>query len=442
MAAIPTPSLVAQATKILEAATSLQTQLEQNGLQQPSFEANGRKDWQDVVEHPEILKARSMLIDASDMMLNLALGPLDILCSQAGPTKTDVFRTLNELGVPEAVPLEGSISVDDLAAKVGVNPRPLRQQLRFAYLMGVFHEPQEDFVAHTSISAKMPSLSPWLRMRLGSEFNSSVWFIPDAMKRWQEHPPPGHIQVPVSLGDWSNRDFWTLLQENNPDGKGMEKFSSAMKALLTAHLGNPPVAFVKGFDWAALNDGLVIDVGGGNGHIEVGILDEIPSGINFLIQDLATNEVPAMETIREHKVEDRVQFQTHNFFNVQPPGLQPKAYLLSRVLHDWQDADCVKILRNLVPAMIQHGTKILVMERVLPDRMGDIPNHMEQLLRTQDLLMFTLFGGCERSLGEWSALFKKADPRMVIAAVRRSLLSPFSYMEIVMADPMDSSMED
>ncbi|KAI0386951.1 S-adenosyl-L-methionine-dependent methyltransferase [Hypomontagnella monticulosa] len=439
MAAIPTPSLVAQATKILEAATTLQKQLEQSGLQQPSFEANGRKDWQDAVEHPKILEARSMLIDASNMMLNLALGPLDILCTQAGPTKSDVFRTLNVLGVPQAVPLEGSISVGDLAAKVGVNPRLLQQQLRFAYLIGVFHEPQEGFVAHTSISAKMPSLAPWLEMRLGHTFNSGVWEIPGAMKQWQDHPPPGHTQVPVSLADWHHRSFWKILQEDDPAGKGMEKFSLAMKALLAAHLGSPPIAFVKGFDWDALNGGLVIDVGGGNGHIEVNILKEIPSGINFLIQDLATNEVPAAETIKEHGAGDRVRFQAHDFFNSQPPELQPKAYILSRVLHDWQDEDCAKILRNLIPAMAQHSTKLFVMERVLPDRVGDIPNHMEQLLRTQDLLMFTLFGGGERSLGQWRALFKKADPRMEITAVRHSLLSPFSYMEIVITGSENSS---
>ncbi|KAI1400583.1 O-methyltransferase-domain-containing protein [Hypoxylon fuscum] len=430
MATIPTPTLISQATAILGAATSLQKQLEQHGLQQPSFEANGRKDWQDASEHPEILKARSALIDASNLMLNLALGPVDTLCSLTGPavSKIEALRTLDTLRVPEAVPHEGSISVEDLGAKLSVNSRLLRQQLRFAYLLGIFYEPRDGFVAHTSISAAMTSVSPWTQMRLSYLFNSGSWKIPDALRTWQDPAPPGHVQVPVSLADQQHQDFWKILQRDN---KGMEKFSSAMKALLASHLGNSAALFVKGFNWEALGGGQVIDIGGGSGHIEVNILKEIPSGVNFLIQDLATNEIPANETIKLHGAEDRIQFQAHDFFSPQPSELQPKAYLLSRVLHDWQDTDCVRIVRNLIPAMTKYGTKLFVMERVLPDHIGDIPNHMEQLIRTQDLLMFTLFGGSERSQAEWSRLFKKADARFKIAATCHSLLSPFSFMEVV-----------
>ncbi|KAI1370510.1 O-methyltransferase-domain-containing protein [Hypoxylon crocopeplum] len=434
MATIPTPSLIAQATIILEAATSLQRQLEQDGLKQPSFEADGRKDWQDAVEHPEILKARSALIDASNMMLNLALGPLDTLSSLVGPavSKVDVLRTLDALGVPEAVPLKGSISISDLATKVGAHPKLLQQQLKFAYLMGIFWEPQEGFVAHTSISAAMPALSPWTQTRLNYLFNSGAWKVPEALRVWQDSPPPEHVQVPVSLADPQHRDFWRALQEDDPDGRGMEKFSSAMRALLIGHSGNSASLFLKGFDWTSMNNGLVVDVGGGNGHIEVNILNGIPSGIQFLIQDLAANESPAVETIQLHGVKERVQFQVHDFFSAQPPELRPKAYLLSRILHDWQDEDCLKILRNLIPAMAEHGTKLFVMERVVPDHIGDVPNHVEQLIRTQDLLMFTLFGGGERSLREWKTLFSRADARLRIAAIRYSLLSPFSCMEVVL----------
>ncbi|KAI5861165.1 O-methyltransferase-domain-containing protein [Durotheca rogersii] len=391
MASIPTPSLVAQAAAILEAATSLQRQLEQHGLQQPSFEAGGRKDWHDAIEHPEVLRARSALIDASNLMLNMALGPMDILSSLVGPavSKVDVFRTLDALGVSEAVPLDTPISIDDLAARVGANPRLLRQQLRFAYLMGIFYEPREGYVAHTSISAAIPSLSAWTRMRLGYLMSSGAWRIPEALRIWQDSPPPGHVQVPVSLADSKGRDFWSALQEEDPENRGMEKFSSAMKALFASHSGNSLGPFVTGFDWAGLGDGLVVDVGGGNGHIEVSILNAVPSGLNFVIQDQETNRGLAIENIRQHGAADRIQFQVHDFFHPQPPHLRPKAYLLSRILHDWQDGDCVRILRNLVPGMEEHAAQLFVMERVLPDRSGDIPNHMEQLIRTQDLLMFT-----------------------------------------------------
>ncbi len=438
MATIPTPSLIAQATAILEAATRLQQQLEEHGLRQPSFEVGGRQDWQDAVDHPGILRARSSLVDASNVMLNLALGPTEMLSALAGPavSRADVLRTLDALGVPQAVPADGSaVAVRDLAARLGVaDAAALHRQLRFACLAGLFHEPREGFVAHTAASAAMPPFSPWTRMRLGLLMSRGAWEVPEALLRsppW-EAGTTSAVPIPVSLADPRGRSFWQALEEDDPDGKGMEKFSSSMKALFTAHTGNSFLPFVRGFDWAALGDGLVIDVGGGNGHVEVSIINDVPAGINFLIQDLGANEGPANEMIKQHDAAARIKYQVHDFFSEQPPGLKPKAYILSRILHDWQDEDCVRILQGLLPAMAENGTKLFVYERVLPDRIGDIPNHMEQLMRTQDLLMFTLFGGGERSLRDWRALFKKADARLTITTIRHSQISPFSNMEVVL----------
>ncbi|KAK7751099.1 hypothetical protein SLS62_006928 [Diatrype stigma] len=533
MAAIPTPSLVDLATTILGAATSLQQQLKQNNMRQPSFEAatadgvRGRQDWQDAVDHPQLLEARSALIDASQLMRNLALGPTAMLADLTGPaiSRVDVLRTLDALGVAQAVPLpfplqeddkseDGNqpgkeeneeeiraISIHDLAAKLGVvDPGLLHRHLRFAYLMGLFYEPRDGFVAHTAASAAMPSFSPWTQMRLGRLMSRGAWEVPGALRgqgtgtgtgtgKVKKNEAPHLPLPPVSLADPQGRSFWQILEEDDPERRGMEKFSASMKALLAGHTGNSLVPFVRGFDWAALvaaaaadaannnddssggevqdNKGedegvLVVDVGGGHGHVEAGILDAVPPEIRFLVQDLASNERAAHETIRKlgtgagaeaEKRARRVGFQVHDFFHPQPlPGPKPKprAYILSRVLHDWRDGDCVRILRGLIPAMEKKeeqgggsgggGAKLFVYERVLPDRAaaatgkGDasIPNYMEQLMRTQDLLMFTLFGGGERSLADWRALFKAADERLEIAAVRHSPLSPFVSMEVVL----------
>ncbi|KAI1339165.1 O-methyltransferase-domain-containing protein [Xylariaceae sp. FL0016] len=432
MAAIPTPSLIAQASAILDAATKLQRQLEEHHLVPPGFEPHSRKDWHDAVDHPDILATRSALIDASNVMLNLAMGPVDTLSSLAGPSisKVDVYRTLDTLGISQAVPMDGMIGVGELAAKVGVHAGHLHQQLRFAYLIGMFHEPYEGFVAHTSLSAAMPQISPWASLRHSRLMSRGAWEVASALRVWRDDAPSDHVQIPCSLADRRHRSFWKTLEEDDPENKGMQKFSLGMKALFASHSSNSFAPFVQSFNWDALGGGLVIDVGGGNGHIEANILKDIPSDINFLIQDLATNETPAAEVIRGHRAGDRIKFQVHDFFTDQPRDLKPKAYLLSRILHDWQDKDCARILKPLIPAMIDHGTRLFIAERILPERIGEIPNHKEQLMRTQDLLMFTLFGGGERSLSDWTTLFKSVDSRLVITAVEQPLISPFSYMEL------------
>lgn len=433
MAAIPSPSLVEQAQKILTAATELQSHLDACGLQQPAFEANGRKDWHDAFNHRDLLQTRSALIDASQIMLNLVTGPTDTLTFLCGPSviRLEVLRTLDSLGVAQAVPLQGSISIVNLASKLGVDPGLLHRHLKFASLTGMFYEPHHGHVAHTSLSAAMPKLSPYTQMRLSKLFYMGGWESARAMKVWQEHAPPGHCQVPLELADPQHRSMWKILEEDDPDQRGHDKFAAGMEALVAAHSGNSFVQYVHGFNWAALGEGLVVDVGGGNGHIEVGIARDVPEGLKFLIQDLEANQAAALALIKQHNVEDRVQFQVHDFFTPQPADLQPKAYILSRILHDWSDADAIKLLRTLIPAMEQ-GAKLFVSERILPDRPGELPLHTEQLLRMTDILMFTLHGAQERTESDFAALFQAADPRLRIDVVRHQPTLAFSTMEVVL----------
>lgn len=99
--------------------------------------------------------------------------------------------------------------------------------------------------------------------------------------------------------------------------------------------------------------------------------------MQFIIQDLELNTQSAKHDIEQHGLQDRVQFQPHDFFQSQPSDLKPSAYLLSRVLHDWKDDDCVRILMNLLPAMKKYGTKLLITDRVMPDNVGEMSAYKE-----------------------------------------------------------------
>ena len=379
-------------------------------------------DWHDAFEHPDLLRTRSALIDASQTMLNLALGPADTMNSITGPaiTKLEVARTLDYLGVPRAVPVREEISVRELAGKLSVSEVLLHRQLRFAYLVGMFHEPREGFVAHTSLSAALPDFSPWLQLRLSPLFTDGVYKVPEALAT-------SPVKIPCQLADPKQRDMWQILEQDYPG----DFFGTGMKSLMSGLLGRSLTPYIHGFDWQSLGPGTVIDVGGGNGHVEAHLIKEI-TNLNFIVQDLPVNAGPFKALFDQDAVQDKVKFQAHDFFQAQPPhSVPPKAYLLSRILHDWQDDDCVEILRHLLPTMESFGTKLFVCERVLPDRCSDLPNHVEQQLRTQDLLMFTLFGGGERSRSDWAELFKKADPRLAIECVKQPLDSVFSFMELV-----------
>ncbi|KAK2609831.1 hypothetical protein N8I77_003308 [Diaporthe amygdali] len=361
-------------------------------------------------------------------MLNLALGPIDAMSALTGPEvcKLEVMRTLEALGVPQAVPLDADIGVGELAAKLGVNESLLHRQLRFAFLLGMFQEPREGFVAHTNLSSALLDFSPYIKLRLSPLFARGAHKIPEAMKL----SSADSVHIPVQLADPRQRNMWQMLEDDYPEGQGMKLFSAGMKSKLSASMGPSLSPYIHGFDWESLGPCTVVDVGGGNGHVEISLMRQLP-GIEFIVQDLSTNAEPAQALIDQYAAHDRIKFQSHDFFQPQPSlQLAPKAYLLSRVLHDWQDEDCVKILRHLLPEMERHGTKLLVCERVLPEPADEVFNYIEKQLRTQDMLMFTLYGGDDRSLRDWTALFKRADARLTVEKVNRPLNSVFSFLTL------------
>ncbi|KAK3349706.1 O-methyltransferase-domain-containing protein [Lasiosphaeria hispida] len=428
--ATPTPSLVSLAQGILTDATALQEELDKQQLPQPNFAADGRRNYHDIIFNAPASDARSKLIDSARMMLRLAMGPAEILHSTVMTERTGVMvlRAIWELNLAEAVPLDGDISIDALAAAAGVHPIPLQRLIRFAYTMYIFQEPvgKPDYVAHTSVSAAIPAFSPylWLQLSATTKTHSASFHFADAMKNWPKSP--------LELSDPQGRDFWAILQQDEPDGKGMDRFSAAMNTYMKNMHGPSNAHFTNGFDWAALGTGVVVDIGGGNGHNAVGIAKSFPQ-LEFIVQDLPKNEGPASELLGEAGVEPegRVRFQPHDFFNPQP-GLQPppKAYMLSRVLHDWTDEDCVRILAPLLPGLRQ-GVRLLVVERVLPDRPGEVSLRQEAVLRTLDLLMFTFFGGgCERSRGQWELLFAKADGDLKVKSIGVLPESELSILEV------------
>jgi hypothetical protein len=100
---------------------------------------------------------------------------------------------------------------------------------------------------------------------------------------------------------------------------------------------------------------------------------------------------------------DRCTFAAVDFFESVPAG--GDAYLLSRILHDWNDEDAVRVLRTCRTAM-PPGARLLVVDAVLPDRARDMPAAIRM-----DLLMLLLLNARERTAPELDALLTGAGFR-------------------------------
>ena len=86
----------------------------------------------------------------------------------------------------------------------------------------------------------------------------------------------------------------------------------------------------------------VVDVGGGRGQVSIRIAEKVPH-LSFVVQDQASvvESVQAEGGLEE--LDDRVQFQPHNFFVAQPVK-GADVYLFRFVLHDHPDRQVFQLL--------------------------------------------------------------------------------------------------
>ena len=164
--------------------------------------------------------------------------------------------------------------------------------------------------------------------------------------------------------------------------------------------GHEPPAVAQAYDFARFEN--VVDVGGGTGNLLATILSRHagPRGVLFDRQHVVL-EAPTL--LKARGVEERVTIEAGDFFETVPAG--GDAYVLSHVIHDWNEARCLTILGHCRKAMKPDG-RLLIVEMVLPA--GDTP-HPGKVL---DIVMLVFPGGQERTEAEYASLLGKAGFRL------------------------------
>ncbi|MGI5427308.1 methyltransferase [Streptomyces sp. CA-179760] len=148
--------------------------------------------------------------------------------------------------------------------------------------------------------------------------------------------------------------------------------------------------------------GTVVDVAGGNGELLGRVLAAHPRLHGVLLERPHAVEAARMR-LEEAGHGGRCDFLAGDFADVPGGG---DVYVLSRVLHDWDDERCREILRHCARAMPDHAD-LLVVERVLPSD-GSV-----SLATAWDLHMMCNVGGRERQAGHYGRLFADAGLALV-----------------------------
>jgi len=173
-------------------------------------------------------------------------------------------------------------------------------------------------------------------------------------------------------------------------------FSGAMAGF---HGSEPPTV-AEAYDFSDVDT--IVDVGGASGNMLAAILSRHagPRGVLF---DLPHVVADAPARLEAHGIADRVTIDAGSFFERVTAGAD--VYLLSHIIHDWSEDQCLTILGHCRRAMRPDG-RVLIVETVLPE--GNTP-HLGKL---QDLVMLVLPGGQERTESEYDELLGKAGFRL------------------------------
>jgi hypothetical protein len=302
-----------------------------------------------------------------------------------------------KLRVPDHL-ADGPATAESVASKTGSHAPTLYRVMRTLASLGVFTEDGQRRFALTPLGQALRSGAP------GS----------------------AHATVLTLAGDWAWKSFEEVLHSIETGQPGFEKAfgeppfdwmgknpeqAALFNETMIGFHGEEPAAVAAAYDFSSMQT--IVDVGGGTGNLLTTVVAKHTHtrGILFDLPHV-TREAPAL--IEARGLADRITVETGSFFDSVPRG--GSAYMLSHVIHDWSETQCLTILENCRRAMDTNG-RLLMIEMVLPP--GDTP-HPGKLL---DMMMLLAPGGQERTEEEYRALLHQAGFRLTRTVPTQSAVS-------------------
>ncbi len=298
---------------------------------------------------------------------------------------TQLVYVVAKIGVADRL-AAGPSTASDLAAAANVHPQALYRVLRALASLGIFAEDSEGRFSLTEAARPLRSDAPDSMQAFALLWGEVLW------------PSCGGLLHSLRTGQpaFEHLHGMGVFEYLQQHPQSAEIFDRAMTNLTRRHA--PPV--VAAYDFASL--GTVVDVGGGQGTLLAVVLRAHPK-LKGVLYDRAEVLPSARRTLAGEGVLERCELVRGNFFTSVPGG--GDAYLLKDILHDWDDARAVAILRNCARAM-SPPARLLVVERSLPE--GNIAGPAKLV----DITMLAVTGGRERSEQEYADLFRQAGLRL------------------------------
>jgi len=291
-----------------------------------------------------------------------------------------------KLGIAELL-ADGPRHATELAEATATHAPSLSRVMRLLASAGVFEEREDGAFALTSLGECLRAGVP------GSARAMVMLFVGDRIQdAWRD------LEYCVRTGDpvFRKRGLDDPFSDPARTPDDIANFDAAM-ADFTALVA---MAVAATYDFAPLRT--VVDVGGGNGTLLIGILNAHPH-LHGIVFDQPPAAERAKKQIDERGLAERCDAVGGDFFTDVPQGAD--AYMLKHVIHDWNDERAVAILRNCHRAMSANG-KLLIVEGVYPRRIDQ--SLAGRAAAANDVNMLVNTGGRQRSEAEFHALYAAA----------------------------------
>ncbi len=307
--------------------------------------------------------------------------PVQMVQLLAGFQVAQALYVVAKLNVATAL-RDGPRSVEQLAASTGAAPAALARLLRSLASLGVFAEAEPGVYALTPLGATLATGTP------GS--------VRDLALTWMEthYAPFGRLLDGVMSAEpaaslYYGKPFFEWLSS---DTEQVQRFTGAMANLTEA------IRIHAMADYRLPAGPCVADLGGADGSLLCALLLNDPEPRRGIVLDLPHVVPAARGHIKSLGLEQRIEAMGGDFFAEIPPA---DVYLISMILHDWDDDACLRLLRSIARSA-SHGTRLVALEFVVPP--GDGP-HMSKMI---DLTMLGMLTGRERSDLEFEDLLQAA----------------------------------
>jgi hypothetical protein len=267
-----------------------------------------------------------------------------ILETLVGGWRAQALYVAAKLGIADLVKDEPK-TVGELADATGTNANSLFRVLRALASIGVFEE-QGGRISLTPLAQPLLSGVP------GSMRPTAIMFGEEHQHAW------GNILHSVRTGETAFDNVYGMNCfehfEKNPEAAAI--FNDAMTSFAT----QTHTAVIGSYDFSGIET--LVDVGGGHGALLSLILKDNPP-LRGRLFDLPHVVNGASRVLDAHGVSDRCEIVSGDFFTEAPAG---NAYILSSIIHDWDDERSIKILSNCRRAA-QPDAKLLLVEMVIPE---------------------------------------------------------------------------